>query len=224
MSKFCNNCGCELEDDAMFCPNCGAQDAPVEPVAEEQAPVETAAAAPDKKSLMTLIIAGAALVVAVILLIVAFSSTPKKALNNLEKVMNGNARKISSLAPSAYWTYLKEEEDVTKADVKDEFKDSYEDQKEYLEEAYGKNAKYSLKIADKDKLSKKKLEALAESIEDNYDIDEKKVKAAYELEVEMTIKGSEDDYETETTMYAVKIGGKWYIVGPDGTFFPDSYV
>lgn len=224
MSKFCNNCGCELEDDAVFCPNCGAQDAPAEPVAEEQAPVETAAVAPDKKNLMTLIIVGAALVVAVVLMIVAFGSTPKKALNNLEKVLNGNAGKLSSLAPNGYWKYLKEEEDVTKADVKDEFKDSYEDQKEFLEEAYGKNVKYNLKLTDKDKLSKKKLEALAENIEDNYDIDEKKVKAAYELEVEMTIKGREDDDETETTMYAVKIGGKWYIVGSDGTFFPDSYV
>ena len=112
MSKFCDNCGCELEDEALFCPNCGAQDAPVEPVAEEQTPAveETVAEAPEKKNLMTLIIASAALVVAVILLIVAFSSTPKKAMKDLEKVMNGKAGKISALAPNAYWKYLKEEE------------------------------------------------------------------------------------------------------------------
>lgn len=224
MSKFCNNCGSVMEDDVMFCTNCGAQDVPAFQEAPAEASDSVFAPAGDKKSLMTLIIAGAALVVAIILLIAAFSSSPKKAMSNLEKVMNGNAGKISSLAPNAYWKYLKDEEDVTKADVKDEFKDSYEDQKEFMEDEYGKNAKYNIKITDKDKLSKKKLEALAENIEENYDIDEKKVKAAYELEVEVSIKGRDDDDEYETTMYAVKISGKWYIVGPDGSFFPDSYV
>ena len=230
MSKFCNNCGSVMEDDAVFCTNCGAQDVPV----YQDNPVEQPTGSPiaffqnvmedSKKKMIVLIAAGAALVVALLVLILAFSSSPKKAMKNLEKVMNGNASKISSLAPGAYWNYLKEEEDITKADVKDEFKDSYEDMKEYLEDEYGKNAKYSMKIADKDKLSKKKLEALAESIEENYEIDEKKVKAAYELEVEVSLKGREDDSEYDSTMYAVKIGGKWYIVGPDGTFFPDSYI
>lgn len=222
MSKFCNNCGSMMEDDAVFCTNCGAQAAP----ASEESYTETSAEVPadNKKTLIALIIAGVALIAAIILLITAFSSSPKKAMATLEKAMNGNAGAVSSLAPNAYWKYLKDEEDITKADVKDEFKDSYEDQKEFLEEEYGKNAKYRLKITDKDKLSKKKLEALAESIDENYEIDEKKVKAAYELEVEVSIKGREDDDDYETTMYAVKIGGKWYIVGPDGSFFPDSYV
>ena len=36
MSKFCTNCGATLEDDAVFCPECGTRSA----AAPEQPPVE----------------------------------------------------------------------------------------------------------------------------------------------------------------------------------------
>ena len=230
MSKFCNNCGSMLEDDAVFCTNCGTQSEPAveETPAEDfvESPADAVAEVPadNKKTLITLAIAGAALVAAIILLIAAFSSTPKKAMANLEKAMNGKVSAVSSLAPKAYWKYLKDEEDVTKADVKDELKDGYEELLEVLEEELGKNVKIRLEITDKDKLSKKKRNKLADEIEENYDIKSRKIKAAYELEVEINIKGKEDDYEEKETMYAVKIAGKWYIVGSDGSFFPDSYV
>lgn len=243
MSKFCNNCGSIMEDDAVFCTNCGAREeaAPAaEPVAAE-APVfeESPAAAPAKKDFKalfaslkerpdfkTLVIASAALVVAIVLAIVFLCSggSYKTAVKNYQAVMNGNVGKITSLAPSGYWKYLEEEEDLTKADVKENFKEYYEEFEEMLEDQYGKNAKITIKITDADDLSKKKLEALAENIEDNYDIDEKKVTAGYELECEMTIKGEEDDDETEQTLYAVKIGGSWYLVSSSGTFSVETFV
>ena len=43
MSKFCNNCGAQMEDQATFCPNCGAANAPAP--APQQAPAENKAVA-----------------------------------------------------------------------------------------------------------------------------------------------------------------------------------
>lgn len=225
MSKFCNNCGSIMDDDVMFCPTCGAANAPAAeaPAAEVPAenPVDTYAEIPaeesatpadNKKNLITLLAGVAAVAVVVILAILLFGSSYKDAVNNLEGVLNGKANKIESLAPKAYWTYLEEEEEVELKELKKDFKENYEDAKEELEEEYGKNAKFNIKITDKKKLSKKKVGKIAEAIEDSYDIDEKKVKAAYELEVEMTIKGREDEEEQEMELVSVKIGGKWYPV------------
>ena len=246
MSKFCTNCGAEMEDDSLFCTNCGEKFAAAEEVvaAFQEAPVveevvvNEEAAAPAKKDVKaifaelkarpdfkTLVIAAAALVVVIVLAIVLLCGTSyKDAVKNYQAVMNGNAGKIISLAPNDYWKYVKEEEDISKADVKDTFKELYEEMEEEMEDTYGKNAKYTIKVTDADKLSKKKLSALAENIEENYEIDEKKVKAGYELECEMTVKGREDDDEYEDTLYAVKIGGNWYVVSSSGTFFVDVFV
>lgn len=240
MSKFCSNCGSLMEDDSVFCTNCGAQEeaaSAAEPVVEAPVAEEAPVAAPEKKDFKaifaslkerpdfkTLVIAAAALVVVIVLAIVLLCGTSyKDAVKNYQAVMNGNAGKIVSLAPNDYWKYLKEEEDITKADVKEAFKEMYDEMKDEMEDTYGKNAKYSIKISDADKLSKKKLEALAENIEDNYEIDEKKVKAGYELECEMSVKGREDDDEYEDSLYAVKIGGNWYVVSSSGTFFVDIF-
>ena len=215
MSKFCTNSGSVMEDNAVFCTNCGAQEAPV----FQGAPVGEAYAAPvenvvndNKKKMITLIAAGAALVVAIVLLIVSFSGGYKDSVKNLEAVMNGKANKIESLAPKAYWDYLEDEEDVDLKDLKEDFEDNYEDLKDELEDKYGKNAKIKMKVTDHKKLKSKKLSAIAESIEETYDIDENKVKAAYELEVEMTVKGKEDEDNEEMELVAVKISGKWYPV------------
>lgn len=238
MSKFCTNCGAEMEDDSLFCTNCGEKFAPAEEAvaAFVEAPVvEAAPAKKDFKAIFaelkarpdfkTLVVAAAALLVVIVLAIVLLCGTSyKDAVKNYQAVMNGNAGKIAAMAPNDYWKYVKEEEDITKADVKDTFKDLYDEMKDEMEDEFGKNAKYSIKVTEADKLSKKKLKALAENIEDHYEIDEKKVKAGYELECEISIKGRLDDDEYEDTLYAVKIGGNWYVVSASGTFFVDIFV
>lgn len=217
MSKYCNNCGAEMEDDVVFCPNCGAQDQP----AYNETPMD---AAPEEgkanplSNMKTLIIGAVAAVAVIILAIVIFGSSPNKAVKNYQAYLNGNAGKMGSMAPSDYWKYVKEEGEVTKATAKKEYKDMYKDMKEELEDTYGKNVKYTIKVTDKDKMSNKDLKAIGDALEEEYEIDDKKVKAGWEMEVEMTIKGKDDDDEIETTLNVVKIGGQWYVL--NGTSFP----
>lgn len=78
-----------------------------------------------------------------------------------------------------------------------------------LESQYGKGFKVSYRIEDKEKLSSKAIRSLEDDIEYSYD-KEVDIKEAYELEVEMIIKGKNDDDSDIAYLTVVKIGSKWY--------------
>ena len=215
MSKFCEECGSPMEDNASFCENCGTA-----------VPQEAAAPAgnvftkfvdrlkSDKK--FAIIVGGvAAALVLVIVLICVFSgggSGYTKALDNYIDVMiKGNVKNLENLAPPQYWEYMEDENDMDMDDMMDSLEERLDDLKEYMEDEFGKNIKVTYEIRDEKELSEKKLEGIAEALEDTYDIDAKDVTAAYDLELKMTIKGSEDDDSDKTEMSVVKIDGKWYV-------------
>ena len=87
-----------------------------------------------------------------------------------------------------------------------------------LEDEYGKNVKVSYKVTDKDELSDKKLKNIQEGLKDNYDIPKKSVTKGYKVDVDMTIKGKDDEDTNETTLYIVKIKGDWYVCSQNGRF------
>ena len=235
MSKFCINCGAPIEDDIVFCTNCGAkneeQAAPVEQV-EEQEQFVAVEEAPAKKNfiekaldwvkantLKTIIIAGAAIVVLVLAIILLGGKPYQSAVNNYQAVLNGKASKLEKMAPKEYWEYMEDEnEDFDIDEVKDQFEENYETSLELLEEKYGDNVRIKIKVTDEKKLKDKKVKDLADALNEKYDIKKKSVKQAYELELEMTIKGSDDEDEDEMELYAVKIGSKWYLVNSAGSF------
>jgi transposase len=215
MSKICNNCGNILEDDAVFCGNCGTMytAAPVE--APVEAPVQEEAPAPKKKfNLMTLIIAAAGALTLLILMIALLASGGKKsAVKNYEKVMNGKVNALTKMAPKDYWKYLEDEEDVDIDELKEEFEEMLEGQQERWEDEYGKNVKIKIKMEDSKKMKKKDLKNLAEALADRYEfISKKDVKKAFEVDLEMTIKGRDDEDDSEMEAAVVKIGGKWYLI------------
>ena len=218
MSKFCNNCGSVMEDDAVFCTNCGAKEAPAAPVAPAAAPNYSYAGTPQqpeggKKGLPFALIGAIAIVAVVILAIVLFAGGGHKDVaKNLEAVLNGKANKLESLAPKAFWEYMEDEHDVELKDLKEDFEDNYEDALDELEDEYGKNVKFTVKVTDSEKMDKDDVKDIAKAIDKSYDIDKDKIKAAYELELEMTIKGKDEKDEQDMDIVAVKISGKWYPV------------
>lgn len=222
MAKFCGHCGAEMADEVKVCGACGI------PFGEETAPaqerpIEATPAAPveekkrgdfslDKKFLPVIGAAAVAFIAVIVLLIsLIFSGGYKTAVDNyLDVVARGKVSKLDDLAPKAYWEWYEDEYDKDFDDIKEEYEDNVDDMLDELEDEYGKRIRVSYKVEDKDALSKKKLEKLAEALNDRYDIKESSVKKAYELELEMTIKGSEDDEDTEITLTVVKIGSEWY--------------
>ncbi|MBQ5810066.1 MAG: zinc ribbon domain-containing protein [Clostridia bacterium] len=232
---FCGQCGAKVEAPV-------AEAAPVVEVAGDAAVAKKASfdinAIIDKamafvgdfiekaKAKPVLFAIPAGIVVGIIVLIILMSAlfgggAEEKAIKNLLDVQyKGKTNKIESLAPKAYWDWLEDEQDMTVEDIIEEYEDNdtYEEMMEYLEEEYGDNVKISYKITEKEKLSKKKLEKIADGLKENYDIAKKSVKAAYEIEVEMTVKGSEDKDDDDAKFYVAKIDGKWYPVTANGDF------
>ena len=173
----------------------------------------------DKKVLIAIGAGAAAFVFVAVLLICIFGNTYKTPLKNYVDVMfYAKAGKVDNLAPKEYWEWYEDKYDKDVKDLKEDLKDEAKDIKDEFKDEYGWNYKVKTKITDKDKLDKDDLKELAETLHDKYDIKKSKIKKAYELEVELTIKGVEDKDETEMTVYSIKIGSKWYLVSKSGSF------
>lgn len=227
MSKFCNNCGTQMDDQSTFCPNCGTASQVAEP-AQASAPKADINAAVGKvtdftqnyvnaakknKKLIIIPVAAVAALIAVIVLISLLAGGGYKApINDYIDMMSGKASKaqIKRMAPKEVWEKMEDETDMDFDDVYDDYKDGVDDLRDNLEDEYGKNVKITYKITDKDKLDKDDLKDIKDELKDRFDISKKKVTAGYELDVDIKIKGREDEDEDEMTFTVVKIGGKWY--------------
>lgn len=170
----------------------------------------------DKKFMYQCIgIAAGALAVLIILLVLVFGGNGgmTKPIDNLIAItFKGKFEKIKDMAPAEYWEYMEDEYDLDIDEMIEEAEENADDMMDYYEEEYGDNIRVSYKVTKKKELSDKKLEGIAEALADAYDLDEDKFTSAYELDVEMTIKGSEDDDEEENEMTVIKYAGKWYAI------------
>ena len=169
----------------------------------------------DKKYMYTCAgIAGGVLVVLVLLIVLLSSGGGyTKPIDTLIDVtFKGKVEKITDLAPEEYWEYLEEEYDVDIDDIIDEAEDNLDDTLDSLEDEYGDNIRVTYKVEKKKELSEKKVEGIVEALADEYDLDEDKFGTAYELDLEMTIKGSEDDDTDDSEITVIKYAGKWYMI------------
>ena len=95
-------------------------------------------------------------------------------------------------------------------DSEDEF---WEDYNESLEWFCGKHVKMTYKIAQAEPLLDYRIADCEQECMEEYHYDVS-ISAGYEVELEITFKGSEDEYDTELDLEVVEIDGKWYV-------FPD---
>ena len=240
MDSFCTNCGTPIPEGAVKCASCGKefsqepQPVQEQPAQEQQTNQEQPAQAPNntpekkiKKSMLYGIIGAAAAILIILIIIIASvaGNSYKKAIDNyMDVLVYGKANKIEKLAPKEYWDYCEENYDTDINDVVDQFEDSYEYLSDSLEEEYGKNVKVRYKITEKDELSEKKLGTIRDNLKEEYGIAKKSVTKAYEIEAEVTFKGSDDEDTKDMTLIVVKIGGSWYICSEPGDLFLDSIV
>lgn len=230
--RFCDGCGASQQEAPQ-------QEVPQQEV-PQQAPVATAApkkegfsfnkvvgevktfanglvnrCKADKKFMYTCIgIAAAAVVVLVLLLSLVFGSggMTKPIDTMIDVTFKGKVSKIKDLAPDDYWEWYEDEYDMDIDDIIDDAEDEFDDVIDYYEDEYGDNIRVSYKVEKKKKLSDKKLKGIAEALADRYDLDEDDFTEAYELDVEMTIKGSDDDDTDDSEMTVIKYKGKWYLI------------
>lgn len=164
-----------------------------------------------------LLIPGIALLVVVALVIGAFAifgSAYKRPIDDQMDMLVGKASKtqVKRMYPTEVWEYYEEEWDMDFEDQYEEYEDGVDDIQDELEDEYGKNVKVSYKVTDKDEWDEDDLDELRDRLHDTYGIKKKSIKKAFEVEVDMTIKGSEDKDNEETTFDVVKIGNTWYLL------------
>ena len=227
MSKFCQNCGKEMNDADLVCSACGTADAA--PAASANNPVAGAVGkvndyvskAKANPRLLAIIGGGVVLLLIVgILLSVLLGGSPRMSVINrmIDVQFNGKLEQIKDMAPKAYWDWYEDENDMSIDEYIEELEDNeYLDQvKESLEDMYGDNIRISAKLVKEKQLSEKKLNDIRDGLKDNYDIAKKSVTEAWEIEVEMSIRGSEDEETDEVEYIVAKIDGGWYQVTESG--------
>ncbi len=214
MSKFCGKCGAELPDEAMFCTACGENfsTTPEAPVAPENDFIKKVMEY--KKFFLPGGIALGAIIL-VIVLISVFSSSPKDAVKNyVNGNFNGDYDAYNAMQPDEVWEYLEKEYDTDRPDEKD-YEETYEATLEELEEEYGKDVSVSYKITDEDELDEDDLKDIRNTLKDTYNIAKKDITAAYELDVELTIEGDDDEETKDATFIVYKYNGDWYVQDVD---------
>lgn len=204
MSKFCMQCGVQIDDNAEICSSCGA--------AQTANSVGGNGEVTGNKKSIVPVIAVAAVIVVIVLLVckLIFGGGYKDPIDNMFKGMEtGKGKYFYKALPE----FLLEEqfEDKKKSEIIDDLDELAEGILDNLEDEYGDDIKISVKYKDKNKIDKDDLEDLEEMYEDNYD-SKVKISKGYEVEIKATIKG-DDEKETDTTTLSVyKINGDWCIM------------
>lgn len=220
---FCPNCGRQIEDESKGCPICDAKPETNPLTSKNNGDFGSAPVNPNKSQTknIAIILGGvvAFILVIVLLVSVAGGKPYEKAIDNYFDVFfSGEVEKIKSLAPEAYWEYMEDEYDLDLDDYIEDMEDEMEDYLEEMEDEFGKKAKVTYKITDADRLDEDDLKDLKDTMKDDYDISKKSVTDAYELELEVTIKGEDDEDDAEMDVIVVKIDGKWYMTDEHGSF------
>lgn len=210
MSKFCENCGAEMDDNQVVCPNCGNGAAEevkstvvenassaTEATSEKTSDANSALKSDNVKKIAIIggIVAVAAIILAIIISII--SGGWKKPIDNYFKGMQkANLKTYEKAYPEFYNDKMKLDED------------DMEKMLDSLEDEYGEKIKISYKITKSEKIKKDDLENIAKYIEKIYKEDVK-VTAGKEVKVKATIKGKDDEDTDTDKMYVYKIDGKW---------------
>ncbi|MBO5105168.1 MAG: hypothetical protein J6B74_08955 [Ruminococcus sp.] len=164
------------------------------------------------KKKLVLISAGIAVVFIIILSLLSaliVGSSYKRPFNKIVRGINKNDIELilEQFATEDMMDEIKEEVekqyDGEWNDFCDDAEDGMEEIKEYLEDDFGKNVKFSVDFVDKKDAKKreiKNIEKLYKTIDKDIEI-----KKAYKVKVELQIEGKDDDDDIKLNLYSVNI-------------------
>ena len=241
MSKFCMQCGTQIDDNAASCPSCGSPQNPVFDKSTVQgANVNSQAGAaaastpiididkiknmpPEKKKKAELIaiIAVIAVVVLVFLRLMLSVGAYKEPFLKFEDAVNsGKGKYIYRAMPE----YISDSvfDDFKKSEIIDEFEDTLNNVRKKCERKYGEDFEYSIEIKDKKPIKKSLLKNFEKGIRSVYG-EKVDVTKGYNVTVREKYKGDEGK-ENETSTYAVyKIDGEWFCPSLYNSFISSGY-
>ena len=191
MSKYCMQCGKEIDDSANNCQFCGAS----QNYSFDNNPAK-------KKMDPVVAIVAVISVILVVVIVVAnltiFNNEYKKPIKNIFRLIEtGDSDYIDEIFPE----YMIDVDD-------DELEEMASQINSAAEAFFGEDFEISYDIIDKDDIDDDELEELEESIEKKYD-ENVNVSKGYTVEIEVTLEaGSKENTET-TKLKVYKIDGDW---------------
>lgn len=207
---FCPKCGKPFEENAVNCAYCGARNpqAPAPKVNE----IVNKAKSINKKNISILASVLALIVIAIVLVVSIFGNKHGKVIDKYFKLTYGGEQKlIEELAPEQFWEKLEKKTGAKYKDIEEVLEAVFDSENEDYEEDYGKNIKVKFDIVEKEKYDEDDLEDVKDFLKERFGIPRKSISAAYDVEIEYTIEGDDDEKNDEATFELVKIDGKWYI-------------
>lgn len=176
-------------------------------------------------------IAGIAVAVVVVILLASllfgkgYEKPLDKYMDNFYKAKITES-KLEDMMPKEAWEKVEEEFDEDAAEIRanavENYLEYYEDD---FNDYYGDFDKYDFEIKKVKELSERKVEDIAEYLDDVYDIDEDSVKKVYKLTLDGEIAFDDEEVDLDDRVYySVKIGGKWYLLNSSGNFAAMSFL
>lgn len=204
MSKFCENCGAEMDDNDTVCKYCGPtaeeSNTTANETVTENTTVNNSTSTAKKMDTKNMAIIGGIIAAIIIVLIILFSTFGKGWEKPIKNYFKGMEKAKAETYLKAYPEFMDMSDKIDDEDL--------EDRLDNLEDEYGEKIKISYKIAKKEKIKKSELDDVTEYIKKTYEEDVK-VSKGYEVKVKATIKGKDDDETDTQKLYVYKIDGKW---------------
>lgn len=217
MSKFCGNCGVQMEDSARICGNCGT---PFEEMEKNAAPntfkvpkesnMTPEKKAKIKKGITLIVILAVVVVVAVIALnivsnFVGYKGTLRKAVKAVNDYDIETILDVSSEIK-----YVRAYDDPI--EIEEAILDEVSETLDYYESLVGHDPKIRYTIKETYKLSARKLQNFIEEIERNYSYDSFGIEEVVQIDLEIEVTGSNKREEHNTiSLYMIKENEKWYV-------------
>lgn len=198
MSKYCMQCGKEIDDNANNCEFCGSP----QNYSIENSPVQK------KKDPVVAIVAIVSVILVVLIVfanLTIFNNEYKKPIDSLIRMVEtGDSDYVEDVFPE----YMFDEASSEKLD------ETAEQITEMFKLHYGDDFEISYDIIDKSDIDDDKLEDLEKSIKKNFD-EKVNVSKGYNVELELTIEADSKSNSNAVKCNVYKIDGDWCMIEND---------
>lgn len=204
---YCGKCGTEVMDGTAVCPKCGTR------LAAGKKPAVRKAAGGSQKNIG--IIAVAAVVVLAVVCGVFFLGGNSEQ-DVIKKYMKGQLEadlsSILDVIPKEIIEAGMEEDDIDEEELQweiEEWNEKLQDTYEGYADTFGDDWKMTYEIVEIEEVEKSTLRDIKKTYK-KYDID-LDIEEAKMATIEVTVSGSKRDYETDMTLWLIKVGRSWYL-------------
>lgn len=214
---FCTQCGTQNPEGTITCTNCGADMGTENQTIPSKKfdPVALFNQLRAHKYFIPGVAGVAGLIVLIVLLSVLLGGAKTKPIDKVMKgIVKADAEIFLKAFPKDYIEYAEDEYD----DFEDDLEETLEWVSEILEDDLGDNIKFKYEVIKEKELSKNKLDDLKDELNEDYGLSRRDITEAWEIKIDVTFSGSDDDDDTKFELIVIKYNGKWYI-SPNSDLF-----